>query len=231
MFYSLENATLVYKDKAKDRIRDIKVFSEKLKHQNKKKTQWVFVFSTPFDLQKLAKLIENSTKPRELLDLERIPQPDFETAQESERKQLYLNRMGLNIDQNNEEGEFVKTPEKIYEVNEYEGDEEKARKARLKRDMEIIRNKALQEEKRKEEALLLEMKKKNERIELQKEIQNNLEERNMVELTWKINFQNFILENLKDNSLNNSIPLGIKLFNLVSDFKVFFLYQINFLEK
>jgi hypothetical protein len=45
-------------------------------------------------------------------------------------------------------------------------------------------------------------------------------EKKFIEETWKLKYQNLMLENLEEESLDTSIKLGINLFELFHDFGV-----------
>jgi hypothetical protein len=105
--------------------------------------------------------------------------------------------------------------------------------SQLDQDILAIQKKAVHDKRRKEEALLLEendmmkngelktpLLKKSESKTGLKSSQNKQNRTQLVALSWKIQFQNYMLDSLNDSKIENSVELGIKMFHLISEFKL-----------
>lgn len=86
--------------------------------------------------------------------------------------------------------------------------------------MALIREKTMREHKQNQEQIAKENEKLIKKKEKQITFNNNIIQKRFVEETWKIKYQNYLLETLEDDNLDVAIELGIKLFELIADFKV-----------
>lgn len=231
MLYKIESNVLVRKSQKGVYIGDITSHAMKIGNSYKKKVEWVFVFSTPFDLQKFAKIVENITQPNKTLDYNNAPQgKKLDSALEARRLD-YMAKHNIEIEK--EKQIKLKTAEGglKYDITDLVNDSDVMRQRQLIRDMELIKDKTMKEHKQNQEQKAKENEQLMKKQEKQKTFNNTIVQKRFVEETWKIKFQNYLLETLEDDNLDNAINLGIKLFELIAEFKVRTFFEFfNFFE-
>ena len=203
---------------------------------NPKKVKWVISFAHPFDYSKFNEIVEYVTKPRNPVDFSRKLQPKGIEREQIKRRDEYKSRMNI-IEKSSirntlnlaargmKESKQIKASthkrSHLFEVLD-DGDRisEISGTDLIEENLEIIRGKALQEERRKEAARMVELKKQEEEVE--KDLDKALEDTaSASELIYKVKFQNLLLQNLTThkNEENKMIENGIQLFDLVDSFK------------
>ena len=182
---------------------------------SRKKVEWVFVFRTPTDLHTFIQIVENLTNPDETL-IGKEPRIESKREDSLERRNIeYLNQMGIGPDMEEKVEsmmEETKKPDRKKVSNE-ENDQQ-----RIKKKVEIIKDKVF-EQRKNEEALMLEEKKMR---DAKSEIEQKAlkEQKDIQQFAWKINYNNFMREySTLDGSSDKIYQNGNKIVKLISKFK------------
>lgn len=182
---------------------------------SRKKVEWVFVFRTPTDLHTFIQIVENLTNPDETL-IGKEPRIESKREDSLERRNIeYLNQMGIGPDMEEKVEQMMeerKKPDRKKVSNE-ENDQQ-----RIKKNVEIIKDKVF-EQRKNEEALMLEEKKMR---DAKSEIEQKAlkEQKDIQQFAWKINYNNFMREySTLDGSSDKIYQNGNKIAKLISEFK------------
>lgn len=183
---------------------------------SKKRVEWVFVFRTPTDLHAFIQIVENVISPEDTL-VGREPKIESRRDDSLERKNIeYLERMGLAP-----EGAELASPQRAEQAVKPEKkkrEEPGTSQDRVSQSLQVIKDKVF-EQKLKEEALLLEEKKKRE-AKNELEMKAMLEQKDVLQFAWKINYQNHMLDYSRLASNPDDIAQnGLKLFKMISEFR------------
>ena len=177
--------------------------------------EWVFVFRTPTDLHTFIQIVENLTNPDETL-IGKEPRIESKREDSLERRNIeYLNQMGIGPDMDEKVEQMMeerKKPDRKKVSNE-ENDQQ-----RIKKNVEIIKDKVF-EQRKNEEALMLEEKKMR---DAKSEIEQKAlkEQKDIQQFAWKINYNNFMREySTLDGSSDKIYQNGNKIAKLISEFK------------
>ena len=178
--------------------------------------EWVFVFRTPSDLHTFIQIVENVISPEDTL-IGREPKIEARREDSLERKNIeYLERMGLAA-----EGKGPTQPQQTESPGRSERkkkEEAATGQERVPGNLQLIKDKVF-EQKLKEEALMLEEKKKKE-AKTELEMKTMMEQKDVMQFAWKINYQNYMADYAKLASNADDIAQnGLKLFKMISEFR------------
>ena len=94
----------------------------KVGNSYKKKVEWVFVFSTPFDLQKFAKIIDEVTQPNKNMEDKNAPEKQLVDQGLEARRKLYMEDNDIRIAKQAKRVDVVKKLDKRYDISDLVND-------------------------------------------------------------------------------------------------------------
>lgn len=166
----------------------------------KKKVEWIFDFYTFVDLHEFVNLVESITDPDNKFKLDKELSPSQATNNEFSYSIEYPGKEE-DLDMRNSKS---KRQEKTSPLSPY--------KIRGEGDLMKLR---------KQEAINLEGSgdfQTQGLFKAKEKIKKELKEK-LVELSWKINFQNYFLSQIQDNTFETATEYGLKMVHLLSEFK------------
>jgi len=181
---------------------------------SRKKLEWVFAFRTPQDLHTFIQIVENVTNPdTSVLGKE----PRFENRVKAESLQdrdiKFMERLGVPPGEEPDPTVQDQSKQKKVKGEEIDDDDRRAR------DVQLIKDKIFNE-RMKEEALLLEEKRRNEAKDLE-EMKQQMEQKDKQQTAWKLYYQSYLsechnLSKVADDIVTNAM----RLFKLVNEYAI-----------